>query len=153
MGAPYPVLTLYRYFAWADAMRENYEVARARDIPRIEEAKAEGKFYPYHLAMHAEMYMCYWFSTLQIVIEGWPQLKYNDPRLKELLRSPHKRLLQKFRNAIFHPSDWMDTRINELVQKGQESYDWVTAVTDAYRAFFASTRELDEKLGMEGKVD
>ena len=147
------LLLLYRYFAWADAMRENYDVAKQQDIPRIEKARAEGESYPYHWAMHAEMYMFYWFSTLQIVIEGWYQLRQAEPRVKELLRSPHTKLLRDFRNATFHPSDWTDERIMALVQKGEESYRWVVALTDAFRDFFAFVRNADESLSIKGAAE
>jgi hypothetical protein len=143
------LLILYRYFSWADAMRENYEVAKVRDLPQIEKAKAEGKSYPYHLAMAAEMYMCYWFSSLQIVVEGWNQLCFSNPRITQLLRSPHRKLLRDFRNATFHPSDWTDERIEVLVQKGQESYDWVVSVTDAFREFLQLYVKLTKDWAME----
>ena len=35
------------------------------------------------------MYMSYWYATLYVVIEGWKNLKFSDPKIDELLKSPN----------------------------------------------------------------
>jgi hypothetical protein len=84
------------------------------------------------------MYMFLWLGVLYIVIEGWPTLKLNEPRITKLLRSRFKELLRDFRNATFHPEDFDDARIRALVDTDQESIEWARKVTLEFNSFFES---------------
>jgi|SRR5713226_3978130 len=47
--------------------------------------------------------LCYWASSLYVVIEGWERAKFKDPIIDALLGiSNHKDLLRKLRNGTFH---------------------------------------------------
>ncbi len=137
------LVSLYKKFVWADALRREYEryEARDRDFMRSGlENKAVGSF---EEAFEADMYLCLWFSVLYVVIEGWPLLRLKNEKLKPLLRSPTRNLLKDFRDATFHPTDWRDERFDELVNLGKASFEWVVAVTDAFREFFEPLAQMD----------
>jgi hypothetical protein len=129
---------LYRYVLWADMLRVNFDIALARDrqelVYRLQTKQI--KFNP--KLLESDMYVCLWLGVLYIVVEGWPKLKINQPQITDLLRSPLKDALHKFRNAVFHPEDYDDARIQALIDKGQESIDWARKVTRAYKLFFES---------------
>lgn len=130
------VISLYRYFAWADYMRRHHEEVRVRD----EALRATGKHddLPYDEMMRAEMYMCFWFASLYSVIDGWRRLKLEVPEIAKLLRSPMTERLREFRNAVYHPEAFDDERLAALIKTGEAGAEWVLEVTTAFRRFFRS---------------
>jgi hypothetical protein len=137
------LVSLYKKFVWADFLRRKYERYRDRDAEFMRVGLEEKKVGSFEEAFEADMYMCLWFSVLYVVIEGWPTLRLKFDKLTPLLRSNNKNLLKDFRDATFHPTDWRDERFDALIQLGKASYDWVVAVTDAFREFFEPAAQID----------
>lgn len=139
-------MSLYRIFTWAKELRRQHRDSYSRHealFTAVRAGKASGSF---EQAFEADMYLSLWFSVLYVVIEGWPNLRQRDETLTRLLRSSNKDLLRDFRNATFHPTDYTDLRIEALIEKGHESYQWATEVTDAFDAFFAPILVTDREL-------
>ncbi len=130
------IVSLYRYFAWADYMRNHYQEVRERD-DRLEAAGVHDRL-PYDEVMRAEMYMCFWFASLYSVIEGWRKLRLQDSEISALLRSPLTETLREFRNAVYHPEAFDDKRLERLVATGNDGSDWIIQVTVAFRRLFNS---------------
>jgi hypothetical protein len=131
-------VSLYRYVFWADMLGMQFETAFTRDRQELERRLQTKQIAFEPKLLESEMYICLWFGVLYIVIEGWPKLKINEPRITELLRSRFKDLLRNFRNATFHPEDYDDARTQALVDTGQESIDWAKKVTLEFKSFFES---------------
>jgi hypothetical protein len=130
--------SLYRYALWADMLRTQFETSLARDRQELESRLQMNQIVFDRKLLESEMYMFLWFGVLYIVIEGWPELRLNEPRITKLLRSRFKDLLRDFRNATFHPEDFDDARIRALAATGQESIDWAKNVTLEFNSFFES---------------
>jgi hypothetical protein len=131
-------VNLCRYIFWADILRAQFETTLARDRPELERQLETKQITFKPNLLESEMYMFLWFGVLYVVIEGWPTLKLNEPRITELLRSRFKDLLRNFRHTTFHPEDYDDARIQSLVATGQESIDWARKVTLEFKTFFES---------------
>jgi len=143
LDTPAMLVSLYRKFVWADALRRECERFRERDADFMRSGLEHRAIGSFEEAFEADMYLCLWFSMLYVVIEGWPKLREKHEQLAPLLRSKNKDLLKDFRDATLHPTDWRDDRLDALILKGNESYEWVTAVTDGFREFFEPTAQLD----------
>lgn len=139
------LLSLYRFFTWAIELRKQHKASYSRHQALFEAMRGGKGTGSFEQAAEADMYLSLWFSVLYVVIEGWPLLRQRDDNLTRLLRSPNKDLLRDFRNASLHPADYADLRIEALVEKGQESYDWANEVTDAFAAFFTPLLEADRE--------
>src|SRR3990172_13444272 len=129
-------VSLYRYVFWADTLRAQFEAIHARDRPELERRLQTNQITFEPKLLESEMYICLWFGVLYVVIEGWPKLRLNEPRITKLLRNRFKDLLRNFRHATFHPDDYDDARIQALVATGQESIDWARQVTLEFKSFF-----------------
>ena len=64
------LISLYRKFVWADALRREYDRVYARDKEFIDSGLTQKNIGSFEEAFEAEMYMCLWFSVLYVVIEG-----------------------------------------------------------------------------------
>ncbi len=137
------LVSLYKKFVWADALRREYERFFVRDHEFMRSGLEQGTIGSFEEAFEADMYLCLWFSVLYVVIEGWPKLRLKDAKLTPLLRSNNKELLKDLRDANFHPTDWREQRLDALIQKGKESYEWVVAVTSGFREFFEPVAQID----------
>ena len=137
------LLSLYRKFLWANELYARYRSALRREGNFMRQALTTGQIGSFEECFRSEMYLCLWFSTLYIVIDGWPALRQRDAALTPLLRSPNKNLLRRFRDATFHASHWDDAGMAPLIAKGQASFEWVQQVTLAFRRFFAPVARED----------
>ncbi len=88
------IITLHRYFIWANKMRTDFDALLAQRNPVIED---ENK-----LNIESNIYMSYWYGGLYVVIEGWLNLKLSDPVIDSLLNSDNVGLLKRYRNGVFH---------------------------------------------------
>lgn len=139
------LISLYHKLTWARALSQNYHRAYRRDASFLRRAIAPDDVGSYEEAFRSEMYMSLWFSTLYIVVEGWPGLRERDPVITALLRSPLKHLLKDFRDATLHPSHWSDSRLHRLIDRGRESAEWTQNLTDAFWAFFRPVLTADRR--------
>lgn len=142
---PLALVSLYKKFVWADELRREYERTATRDAEFMRAGLERGVVGSFEEAFEADMYMCLWFSTLYVVVEGWPTLRQKHDSVTPLLRSRNKDLLKDFRDATFHPTDFQDDRLEVLVQKGKESFEWVASLTDAFREFFEPVALMDRQ--------
>ena len=86
------VVTLHRYFIWANRMRPHFdEVLSKGDLGEGRKADIE-----------SFLYMSYWYGGLYVVIEGWRELKFADAVIDKMLQSPNVKLLRRYRNGVFH---------------------------------------------------
>ena len=127
---------LLHHLLCADRMRQQFELVHTRHAPELSQRLANNEVIFRPELLDGEMYLCLWFSLLQVVVEGWSRLKVQDEEITRLLRSPYKNMLRDFRNATFHPEDYDDDRINTMTAEGQISINWVRELTDAFKSFF-----------------
>ena len=129
-------VNLFRYTMWANSMMDKFEKVLVRDHSKIKKQMKENQFVFDEKLLESEMYHCLWFGILYIVIEGWPRLRIRNEPITKLLRSPNKKLLKNFRDATFHPEDYDDERILDMMSVGQSSIDWAREVTIEFKKFF-----------------
>ena len=127
---------LLRHLLWADRIRQQFELVHLRRGPELRQRLTNNEVLFRPELLDGEMYLCLWFSLLQVVVEGWPRLRARDDEITRLLRSPYKNMLRDFRNATFHPEDFDDDRIKMMAAEGQASIDWVRELTVAFESFF-----------------
>ncbi len=129
-------VNLFRYALWANSLMSSFERVLERDKEEMKRQLNEGQFTFDIELLESEMYQCLWFGVLYIVIDGWPNLRVDSRKIKELLRSPYKKLLRNFRNATFHPENYDDKRIKDLMATGQASVVWARETTKEFIIFF-----------------
>ena len=101
------ILSLHRYFIWANKMRVNFESLALKS--NLDE---------FLVQMDLMMYMSYWYGTLFTVIEGWQDLHLEDHKIENLLVSDKIELLRRYRNGVFHyQKTYNDTRF-KLTKNG-----------------------------------
>ena len=136
------VVSLHKYYMWATYMAAELE----KEMPKITRpiSWADPK------ALHAFMFMSYWYATLYVVAEGWQELRLSDPAVDALLSTPQLALLRRYRNGVFHfQKDYCDDRYRGLFDQGQAAKKWVNDLHHAFTAYFTqwfSTYNLDGSL-------
>lgn len=126
------LLSLHRYFIWADRMR----ILFLREVQATRGKKdAELLYGPF---------MDFWYGSLYVVVEGWRDLNLSDPVVDPYLASPNLDLLRLYRNGAFHyqPDYWSHKR-TDLMVKGNKEVAWLHGLHAALGAFFL--RELAVK--------
>src|SRR5437867_5527332 len=124
------LLALHRYYIWALAMRERFlervpEVKQPEDIPQA------------FLATVIGTYMCYWYATLYVVVEGWRDLRLEDEVLHQLVSSPNVDLLRRFRNGVFHfQREYHDEHFFDLLRSGASVVNWVHDLNREFGRYF-----------------
>lgn len=85
---------LHRYFLSASEMRAQFVALVAKEGPaRFQSPQFLRQF----------IYWSLWYSTLQVVVEGWEALGFEDVRVDELLADTRMRsLLRRYRNGVVH---------------------------------------------------
>lgn len=137
-------LAFGRYLSWADLQNSLFEAEVAKEVAASDaEASTKHEWRWFGL-------MCYWYSSLYVVVEAWDQLRFSDPVIDRLLAHPKqfRTLLRKFRNATFHyqPS-LLDPRFLELLGHGAVHVFWVRALHDELVRFFAE--HLDRQMATD----
>ena len=121
------VVTLYRYFMWADRMRDAMERLLDQGSPKLLVTPTGDLLF---------LYISYYHSALFIVIEGWQDLHLHDERIDELLKSDNVDLLRRFRNGTFHfQREYLDNRIIGLVRTDGVA-EWIRFLRDSFAAWF-----------------
>lgn len=124
------ILTLHRYFIWANAMREKFY-----DLVAGIAATNPDRFSPE--VLQAEMYMSLWYGQLYVVIEGWQALGLSDTEVDKLLGSANVDLLKRYRNGVFHfQENYFDDRFIGFMQRGQKAAEWAGGLNRAFAAYF-----------------
>lgn len=121
---------LHQYFVWADRMRMHFYAAMKLptpgyvNVPLIQEPEKW-------------LYMCYWYASAYVVVEGFGELSLNDARVEALLaQSDYVEKLKRFRNGVFHfQKKLMDGRFLEFIDLPNSS-KWITELWEALGQFF-----------------
>lgn len=130
----HPVVSLHKYYLWATYMAACFE----KEMPKVSQSKSWAE----PEALHAFMFLSYWYATLYVVAEGWKELKLADPAIDALLTEPHCALLKRYRHGVFHfQSDYFDSRYQDFFAQGQAARKWVDDLHGSFTAFF--TRWMD----------
>lgn len=122
------VFALHRYFLQADEMRKRFlHTLKDDDVEGSKEEKAIYQF----------MYLGLWYGSLCVVVEGWRTLKLaNDPTVDQLLKSDYVRLLQRYRNGVFHyQKKYYDDRFTAFM-KHPDTPAWVHDLHSAFSRYF-----------------
>lgn len=130
------VITLHRYYIWANRMRTHFDAVLARR----EETSAAG------FPIEAHMYMSLWYSCLYVVIEGWRKLGLKDETICTLLESPNTTLLRRYRNGVFHfQPKYFDRKSLGLIEQGENVVNWVRTLNHELGRFFLQCNENQRK--------
>lgn len=123
------LLTLSRYFVWADAMRKHFDEALKKNGPVLEGPGG----------IEVAMYMSLWYGCLYVVVEAWQSLELKDSRVDDLLTSPNAGLLRRYRNAVFHYQSklWPEKFIMAFLREGESTAVWVRALHNAIDDYLA----------------
>ena len=127
-------LAFARYLSWADLLKTVLEAEMANEASASDaDASREHEWRWFGL-------MCYWFSSLHVVIEAWDQLGFADPMIDRLLAHPKqfRTLLRRYRNVVFHYQlSLLDPRFVELLEQGAACLCWVRTLHEELIRFFA----------------
>jgi len=133
MDADKYMLTLHKYFIWADRMREHFYNLLNKDISRLKSMDSpEASMF----RLETNIYMSYWYGGMYVLIEGWRELGFKDAKIDKLLDSPNVNLLKQYRNGVFHfQKDYFDKRFLGFI-KSSDSPDWVFELRNEFSRFF-----------------
>lgn len=121
------IVTLHRYFIWANKMRTDFDVLLIKS-----DVISKKRFF-----IESNLYMSYWYGGLYVVIEGWIELGLSDPKIDELLKSPNVDLLRLYRNGVFHfQKDYNDKRFEGFIREGEKPVEWVRKLNLEFGRFF-----------------
>lgn len=123
-----------RYLSWADLQNRLFEEEIDKGVDSTDAtALNEHEWRWFGL-------MCYWYSSLHVVIEAWDQIGFSDPVIDRLLDHPKqfRTLLRRHRNAVFHyQQSMLDPKFVDLLANGATHVYWVRALHDEFVRFFA----------------
>lgn len=83
------------------------------------------------------IYSSQWLASLYVVIEGWKNLKFSDPRIDKLLTiyDDYVLTIKRCRNAVYHyQEDVVDQRVEKAVSD-QEIFTWAGGLLDEFIKF------------------
>jgi hypothetical protein len=116
-----PILTLHRYWLWADfhknVMLEHREHLQARRSDPVQAAAIE---------FDGLAALTFFYASLFVVIEGWRDLRLSDVEIDELLRSDNTELLRRFRNGVFHFHFTMHSHVGSMTGDSEYSVSVLT---------------------------
>lgn len=123
------VITLHRYYIWANKMRTDFDDV----LRKYSEKKISKKQYD----IETHLYMSYWYGGLYVVIEGWKQLKLEDNKIDSLLGSSNVELLRRYRNGVFHfQKQYNDERFEAFYREGKDTVKWIRSLNLEFGRFF-----------------
>ncbi|HUV62711.1 MAG TPA: hypothetical protein VMW24_02375 [Sedimentisphaerales bacterium] len=137
--------SLYRYFIWADRLREYFEkaIVATKDM----ESSVESTW-----ADDYGLFMAHWYGALYVVVEGWRVMGLKDTVVDTLLESPNVALLKQFRHATFHfQKEYFDVRFAKFWHDSKETVPWIRQLNGAFGQFFL--KEMGSRAGLNIKAD
>ena len=129
------IITLHRYYIWADRMRTHFD-----DL--ISKGEFDGA-----AQIEGFLYMSYWYGGLYVVIEGWRKLRLSDAVIDAMLQSTNVELLRRYRNGVFHfQKDYNDERFFAFMKEGTDSVAWVRSLNLQFGRYFLETSDSVERI-------
>src|SRR5580692_2791502 len=123
------LLTLHRYYIWANKFRIRFDQT-------IERHGATGPNSMIWFADDAGLFLSYWYAALYVVVEGWHELKCQDLEIDHFLTSPNVQHLRRYRNDVCHfHRKYLDERFLEITASA-DSVQWVRSLNDSFGRFF-----------------
>lgn len=135
------IVTLHKYFIWSNRMRTHFD-----EILEASKKEQEKKKFD----IESLMYLSLWYATLYTVIEGWKELKLQDPKIDFFLQSPNVENLKKYRNGVLHfQRNYFDQRFLGMITS-QDSVSWVRELNSEFGRYFLDWyREQRDQQGQE----
>lgn len=125
-------LAFARYLSWSDLMSRSFEAEMNRDIAGEDaDAMRDHEWHWFGL-------MCYWYSSVQVVVEAWDELGLSDPIVDALLAHPKdfRHLLRRHRNAVFHyQRSLVEPMLVDFLAQGAAHVYWVKALHQEFIRF------------------
>ena len=122
------IISLHRYYIWANRMRENFD--------KTLQGRGAGEVPESVFAADMGLYMSYWYGALYVVIEGYSKRRLNDATIDQLLKSSNVSLLRRFRNGAFHfQADYFDSRFTDFMGT-KDTVPWVRELNSEFGRFF-----------------
>jgi hypothetical protein len=119
---------LHRYFLWANRMRAHLLQSGVPPTETLARRAWLQRAFPYAAT---------WLGFLQVLTEGWAELRLDDATIDELMRSPNVTLLRRFRNGAFHfQRTYYDARFLEFLRDPTEPLAWATTLHNAFGDWF-----------------
>lgn len=122
--------SLYRYFIWADKLREYFEkvIVATKDM----ESSVESTW-----ADDYGLFMAHWYGALYVVVEGWKDMGLKDQVVDKMLESSNVKLLKRFRHGAFHfQKEYFDSRFTNFWDNSKQTVPWVRQLNSAFGRFF-----------------
>jgi hypothetical protein len=144
------LVSFWRYFLWADDMRKLFHqrlfnspigemrAAGATVEQALDRATTDKAFGGTVIAtLYGFPYMSYYYGGMYVVIEAWQKrLKYTDPEIDDLLRSPFLASLEQHRHGAFHYTPaYVDDKLSVFIA-ALESEEWLSDVHAAFWRWF-----------------
>ena len=98
------ILTLHRYFIWADRMRVHFD-----SLLNSGETATE--------MMHMHPYLAYWYAETFVVIEGWQELGLSDPEIDALPLTTRNASLALSERGISFSTALLRRTIHRLLER------------------------------------
>jgi len=136
-------VSLYRAVVWVRLLKKRHEELAARDLAWIKEAVDARNVGSFEQGAEMELYGALWHSLLYGVVEIWKSYQISSPGIDSLIDDPRIDLLRGFRNAMLHPRDFADERIDALTEEGNAAYSHYVAIVEAFERFIAPIGEAD----------
>lgn len=139
-GKAAALVTLHRYFIWADRMRWHFDQA-LRAVAGSREAYERSR-------LDIELYLSLWYAHLYVVVEGWRRLGLRDEAVDRLLTSSNLALLRKYRHGVCHFQEaYWDERLLGFIGEPSSAV-WVRTLNAAIGDYLLkAVREMNKREG------
>src|SRR3989344_829781 len=142
------IITLHRYFIWADRMRVHFDYILRNSKP------ASSKLLQKKEGIDTFLYMSLWYGMFYVLIEGWRKLRLTDEKIDNLLKSKNVDLLKRYRNGVFHfQKEYYDEHFMKLMAEGQDIANWIRNLRDEFSRWFLNIHGYEKGKEYITKVD
>jgi hypothetical protein len=125
-----PILSLHRYWIWADFHKESMRGQRQR----LEAAQGAERA---AIEFDGIIALSFLYASLFVVVEGWRELRLADDEIDAYLASENTDLLRRFRNGVFHfQRDFDDPRFMEFLDEADDPVEWARSLHAAFARWF-----------------
>src|SRR3990167_9866665 len=136
------IITLHRYFIWADRMKVHFDTV----LKNLSSRPKDGNFLTKKEGIETFMYMSLWYGMLYVLIEGWFKLDLHDEKIDFLLQSENVKLLKTYRHGVFHfHKEYYDQKFLKLMGDGQDIANWSRDLRDEFSRWFIDIHRNESK--------